>query len=105
MILKDPANGTPQTVSKIQVCLFFLEQICTLQSFDSEYYMYKCIVHKKSSNILGIPSFGVLNQNSPQKIFQMWSDTRGTDSHFFSNGSSLQGLRIVCVSHMIVIPS
>ena len=91
MILKDPANGTPQTVLKIQVCLFFLEQICTLRSFDSEYYMYKCIVHKKSSNILGIPSFEILNQNPPQRIFQMWSDTRKRILIFFQMVQAFKG--------------
>ena len=27
------------------------------------------IVHKKASNVLGIPGFEILNQNLPQRIF------------------------------------
>ena len=69
-----PANGTPQAVSKIQVCSFFLEQICTLRSFDSEYAHGPQDVFK---------SFEILNQNLPQRIFQMWSDTRKQILIFF----------------------
>ena len=50
MILKGPVNGTPQTVSNIQVCLFFLEQICTLRSFDSEY----CALSTRSLQIFWV---------------------------------------------------
>ena len=73
MILKSPANGTAQTVSKIQVCSFFLKQICTLRSFDSEYAHFpqevfsdKLITHStvskreldtRNSQMLNIPLF------------------------------------------------
>ena len=90
MILKGPENGTPQAVLKIQVCLFFLEQICTLRSFDSEYAHGPQEVFKSFE-------IHVLNQNLPQRIFQMWSDT---DSHqFSSNGSRAENRTCMCFTH------
>ena len=57
------------------------------------------IVNKKSLRILVIPSFEILNQNLPQRIFQMWSDTRKRIVIFFKWFKPSRAENRMCIAH------
>ena len=47
----------------------------------------------------GIPSFEILNQNLPQRIFQMWSDTRKRILIFFKWFKPSRAENRTCIAH------